>query len=337
MSHSKFPNHKSTSPANESESDSENSSMFSFCSRLDFSHSFCKDESGFSRSSNRSPTVPVTNTIKKAKSFQGKTKVNQYTLDLLLGRGAFGRVFKGVDDRGQAFAIKVYNKKVLRSKWIGKRKTAMDCVKTEIEVMQTLDHQNIIKLIEVIDMETSKKIYLILELVEGGNLQKKCPMDELSAKSYFKSLLTAIDYLHNKKQIVHRDIKPQNLLISKTNSLKVCDFGAAQFLSDENDELNNSAGTFMFMPPEAHKTGSFRGRPADIWACGITLYYMVIGRSPFEKKSYSALLQEMSENELKIPEKLSDDLKDLIRKMTFLEPEDRIDAESILSHSWLIC
>lgn len=316
--------------------DSDNSSIQSFFfSRLDLSHSYCKDDSVFSRSSNRSPTVPVTRTMQKARSLQGKTQVNQYTLDQLLGKGAFGRVFKALDDQGQAFAIKVYNKKVLRSKWVGKQRTAIDCVKSEIEIMQALSHPNIIRLVEVIDMESCKKIYLVLELAELGSLHKKCPMDESAAKKYFKDLISGIMYLHDYKNVVHRDIKPQNLLVSKDGNLKICDFGAAQFLDEENEDLNNSAGTFLFMPPEAHGKGKFRGQPADVWACGITLYFMVIGRSPFENKSYAALLEEMSASVLKVPEKASADLKDLILQMTFLEPDQRLEAKEILLHPWL--
>ena len=253
----------------------------------------------------------------------------------MLGKGAFGRVFKALDDAGQAFAVKVYNKKVLRSKWVGKQRTAMDCVKTEIEVMQALSHPNIIKLVEVIDTDSSKKIYLVLELAERGSLHKQCPMDAPSAKKYFKELVSGLMYLHDHQGVVHRDIKPQNLLLSKDNTLKMCDFGAAQFLHADHEDLHNSAGTFLFMPPEAHNKGRFRGQPADVWACGITLYFMVIGRSPFENKSYAALLEEMSSSVLRVPEKVDEGLKDLLLQMTCLEPEQRLEAKEILLHPWL--
>ena len=328
------------SSPNETESelnslDSDNSQSFnSQFSRLELSHSFFRGESGFSRSSNRSPSVPHTLTMSKSKSLQGKRKINQYTIEKQIGRGAFGVVFKAISDDGKISAIKVYNKRVLRSKWIGKRRTAMDSVKVEIEIMKTLEHDNIIRLLEVIDVETSKKIYLVIELAEKGSLYDMCPVDEDKCKKYFWQLMVALDYLHNEKFVVHRDIKPQNLLLSKNDDLKVCDFGGAQFIEEQTDELNNSAGTFVFLPPEAHKNGGFRGKPADIWACALTLYFMVAGKSPYQNKQYAAIIQEMSETEIVFPETFSVLLKDLLKQMTDKDPNKRIEAKEVLNHPW---
>lgn len=276
-----------------------------------------------------------TRNIQKSKSLDGKKKINQYTFLGLIGRGAFGKVFKVVDDKMNYAAAKTYNKRILLTRWIGKKRTGMDSVKSEIEIMMKLEHPNTIKLIEVIDDENSYKMYLIMELAGSGSVYELCPIPEEKCKKYFRELMLGVEYLHNVKSIVHRDIKPQNLLITDEDQLKICDFGGAQFVNEMKDELTNSSGTFMFMPPEAHRQGNFRGKPADIWACGITLYFMLTKSSPFINKSYSALLDEINQSNVTLPENFSDTLQDLMQKMTLKDPFTRISADEILNHPWL--
>jgi calcium/calmodulin-dependent protein kinase kinase 2 len=282
-------------------------------------------------------TIKVRQTAElvKQRSFEGKKQINQYTIEKLIGKGAFGSVFKAIDDKGEAVAIKVYNKRVLKSRWIGKSRTALDLLNTEIQVMSVLNHPNIVKLREVIDKEDSKKIYLILEYAEQGSLFNMSPIEEATARPLFRALITAINYLHNEVFVVHRDIKPQNLLMTGKNELKICDFGAAQFMEAMRDELTNSAGTYIFMPPEAHRNKKFQGRPADIWACGITLYFLLSGQTPFKKRRFSAIIEEINELEIEFPEHFGEEVKDVIRKMTMKDPAERICAKELLEHPWL--
>lgn len=278
--------------------------------------------------------VVRTNSMKKERSLEGKKILNQYTFEGLLGTGAFGKVYKVVDESGNLVAVKVYNKRILRSRWIGKKRTAWDLVESEILIMGTLDHPNIVKLIEVIDKPDSKKIYLVLEYAEKGSIFDMCPLMERDAKKYFGDFVEALEYLHNTAFVVHRDIKPQNMLVCKDNALKICDFGAAQFIDSMRDELTNSAGTYLFMPPEAHKTGGFRGKPADIWASGITLFYMLTGKTPYKSRNISKLCEEINEQDIEFPEQISENAKDLIKSMTEKDPEKRSDISTIKSHSW---
>lgn len=277
-----------------------------------------------------------TRSIQKSKSLDGKKKINQYTFLGLIGRGAFGKVFKVVDDKMKYAAAKSYNKRILLTRWVGKKRTAMNSVKDEIEIMMKLEHPNTIKLIEVIDDENSHKMYLIMELAGKGSIYDFCPIPEEKCKKYFREMMLGVEYLHNVKSVVHRDIKPQNLLITDEDQLKICDFGGAQFVNEMKDELTNSSGTFMFMPPEAHRQGNFRGKPADIWACGITLYFMLTKSSPFVNKTYSALIDEINQSKVFLPNNFSDSLQDLMQKMTEKDPFTRISADEILNHPWLL-
>lgn len=276
-----------------------------------------------------------TTSVTKRRSVEGLKMVNQYTIIKQIGCGAFGKVFKVRNGNGEIVAAKVYNKRVLKSRWIGKKRTALDLVKTEIEISSLLYHNNITRLIEVIDAEDCKKIYLIMEYAENGDIHEKCPFSEEESRKYFKELIKALNYMHNVIHVVHRDIKPKNLLLSSQNTLKVCDFGSAQFIDANRGELNNSAGTYIFMPPEAHKEGPYKGKPADVWACGITLYYMVAGKSPFSSRKLSDFYDPPKEFQIEFPDNFSEELKDLIKEMTATDPSFRISVKKIKRHPWI--
>ena len=124
-------------------------------------------------------------------------------------------------------------------------------------------------------------------------------------------------------------------MISSENILKVCDFGSAQFIGTMRDEMNNSAGTFAFMPPEAHKDGAYKGKPADIWACGITLFYMITGKLPFSSRKVGDFCNLPKEFHIEFPEDFGEELKDLIRAMTDMNPSLRIPVRKIKKHPWV--
>lgn len=83
-----------------------------------------------------------------------------------------------------------------------------------------------------------------------------------------------MDYCHNVPKIIHRDIKPENILIDENDDIKLADFGLSTFLNDSDDLVNNNVGSAYFFSPEACIGNKYKGRLNDIWACGITLYYM---------------------------------------------------------------
>ncbi|OMJ82216.1 hypothetical protein SteCoe_17179 [Stentor coeruleus] len=272
--------------------------------------------------------------LEKQRSLEDKKKINQYTFQGLLGTGTFGKIYKVTDDLGNLAAVKVYNKNTLIKRRIGKNRTAWDLIQSEIQIMSSLSHKNIAQLIEVIDFKETKKIYLVFEYIEKGTILDKCPLSETETKKYFFDLVLAVEYLHNIAYVVHRDIKPQNLLISKDDLIKICDFRSAMLVDNLRDELNNSAGTYLFMPPEAHNNKGFRGKPADIWALGITLYCMIAGRTPFKSRNISNLCDEISQDEIMFTQNFSDKVMSLIRGMTNKDPEKRYSIDMVKEHSW---
>ena len=104
---------------------------------------------------------------------------------------------------------------------------------------------------------------------------------EKIAKLYFRQILEAMNHCHQ-RGICHRDLKPENILIDDENNVKVIDFG---FSASSNDKLNSHCGTPPFMAPEITKKGLYNGRQTDIWALGVLLYLMLVGKFPFRATS----------------------------------------------------
>lgn len=170
-------------------------------------------------------------------------------------QGSYGKIklAKRLSD-GQLFAIKCYNKVLLKKKLLALKKgVAYDNVVREINIMKRLNHPNIVKLFEVIDDPNDDKIYMVMEYVKGGpvmNVQVESePLPEEKAKKYFCDVVKGLEYMHS-KQIIHRDIKPDNLLVSEDDTVKICDFSVSQMFDQPDDRLTYSAGSPVFLAPE---------------------------------------------------------------------------------------
>lgn len=153
-------------------------------------------------------------------------------------------------------------------------------VEREIQILKLVKHKNIIQLYEV--METPQKIYLVMELCEGGELfdyiVSKERLDENQSCHFFQEIINALDYLHS-QNIVHRDIKPENMLLDKTKdkiSIKIIDFGISTSYTNES-LLSTPCGTATYAPPEMHKGEEYYGLLSDVWSSGVVLYAMVYG------------------------------------------------------------
>ena len=95
-------------------------------------------------------------------------------------------------------------------------------------------------------------------------------------------MIIAIEYCHENAKIIHRDIKPDNILIDDNDNVKLSDFGVSFIMENGSDDIQTSAGSYYYNAPEACMGSTYKGRKSDIWACGITLYYMIYKQFPFE-------------------------------------------------------
>ena len=317
-----------------------------------------KDYNYYMKQSNKLSNY-IKNYYKEFKSYP-PTKIYFYKYGRLIGQGAFGKVNIGLNVlSGRVVAIKSFNKEKLKINSENLKK-----ILHETNLMQKLNHPNITKILEV--FEDDKFILIIMEYINGGNLfsfvKKRRKISEKIAKFLFKQIILGIKHIHS-KNIVHRDIKLENILIDLNNRIKICDFGIGILLKSEDELLYDQCGTPMYMAPEiilSSKKRGYKGFPVDIWSSGIALYIMLSGSLPFNikknnnKNNNSKKSENSKENDISIShnnsyelqysiihknpkhlEKISDEARDLLHGLLNKDPKKRLTIEEILNHPWL--
>ncbi|KAI8879808.1 Pkinase-domain-containing protein [Backusella circina FSU 941] len=293
-----------------------------------------------------------------------------------IGRGMHGKVKLAQDlDTGELVAIKIVDKQS-RKRQLGysmlraKSNNADDSlaeseqkIRREIAILKKCAHPHVVKLKEVIDDISSRKIYLALEFMEGGEIiwrdedeQPVLSIDE--ARGIFRHVVSGLDYLHY-QGIIHRDIKPANLLLSSDLVVKISDFGVSYFNQqlagknnnqDEQDDMNNNnndeinrelaetAGTPAFFAPEmCCITERHVTKAIDIWALGVTLYCLLFGQCPFTAATEYELFDIIPTAPLTFPCDVPDeDLKDVLYRLLEKDPKKRITLEEVKHHPWVI-
>jgi len=304
--------------------------------------------------------VTETTTIVKDHDVEGNKIVNQYTFEKLLGEGTYGKV-KLVHKNSQdnKFAAKIIKKDVLKKRremirderGRVKYKDAFENVLMEIAIMKKLNHPNIVKLYEVIDSSDSAKLYIIMDFAERGqiiewdednsifyNLSQKDYLEEDELRKIFAQIIQGLYYLHQ-NGIIHRDIKPQNILQSRNGTIKIADFGVSAIVG-EQDMMKKTEGTYHFMPPESvsqdQNPNGFSGKAADIWAMGISFFAFAFYKVPFLGNDPLELFEKIETQELEFPEDriASEELKDLFRQILEKDPKKRATLETLKDHPW---
>ena len=136
--------------------------------------------------------------------------------------------------------------------------------------------------------------------------------------------------------MIHRDIKPDNLLVSN-RILKIADFGVSEIIKYENASISHHMGTLAFMAPEALTNSSFNGHSIDIWAGGVTLFKMLFGFVPFRSTNNEELRSQIINDKPIYPHKIiiEPELKDLLNRLLDKNPVTRINLKEIKNHSWI--
>lgn len=210
-------------------------------------------------------------------------------------------------------------------------------IKEEIAIMKKLNHNNLVSLIEVLDDPNEDSLYMVLEMCKKGVVmkvgmeEKADPYDDESCRMWFRDLILGIEYLHA-QGVVHRDIKPDNLLLTEDDVLKIVDFGVSEMFEKSSQMLTaKSAGSPAFLPPELciAKHGDISGKAADIWSMGITLYCLRFGKIPFEQAGVLQLYESIKNDPLKIDEDCQDEFRDLLYKLLQKNPSNRIKMSEL--------
>ncbi|XP_063245009.1 SNF-related serine/threonine-protein kinase isoform X2 [Bacillus rossius redtenbacheri] len=263
-------------------------------------------------------------------SYDGKI-AGLYDLEQTLGRGHFAvvklarHVFTG-----EKVAVKVIDK------------TKLDEVSRahlfqEVRCMKLVQHPNVVRLYEVIDTQT--KLYLILELGDGGDLydyimRHDAGLDENQAREYFRQIVRAISYCH-RLHVVHRDLKPENVVFfERLGMVKLTDFGFSNRFNP-GQKLETSCGSLAYSAPEILLGDSYDAPAVDVWSLGVILYMLVCGQAPFQEANDSETLTMIMDCKYTIPVHVSDACKRLIARMLIREPEKRATLEQIAADPWL--
>ena len=280
------------------------------------------------------------------------TNINFYLYGRRLGQGAFAKVNLGLNVlTGRVVAIKSFKKKAEE-----KFNIKMKKIQYETELMKRFNHKNITKILEVFHDE--EYMLIIMEYINGENLfsfvKKRRKLSEKLAKFLFRQIILGIEHIHS-KNVVHRDIKLENIMIDFNNTIKICDFGIGKVLKSEDELLYDKCGTPMYMAPEiilSNENDGYKGFPVDIWSSGITLYIMLSGTLPFNLKSKNNKKENISLNGNKRYnntylqnqiisvkpreiENISEEAKDLLKGILNKNPEKRLTCNQILNHPWL--
>ena len=271
--------------------------------------------------------------IKSTKIFNGK--IDDYLITKELGKGSYASVKLAVHKNNKnKYAIKIYSRESLLDPQ--KRNT----IKNEINILKQLDNVNVMKLYE--DINTPKYLYLVMEYINGISLLETIKKDknhyfeEKRAIKIFIQIVKGISYCQS-KNICHRDIKLENILLINNDIVKIIDFGFAVKTNKETYQ-KLFCGTPSYMAPEIVNKEKYIAQYSDLWSLGVLFFAMLYGRFPFRAKTQEELFVKINEANVIFPDDIEVNykIKDLLRKIFVVIPTQRISLNEILNELILL-
>ncbi|KAH7676526.1 Non-specific serine/threonine protein kinase protein [Dioscorea alata] len=254
--------------------------------------------------------------------------VENYHVIELVGEGSFGKVYKGRRKfTGQTVAMKFILKH-------GKSEKDIHNLRQEIEILRKLKHENIIEMLDA--FENPQEFCVVTEFAQGELFEvledDKClPEDQVQAIA--KQLVRALYYLHSNR-IIHRDMKPQNILIGAGSVVKLCDFGFARAMSANTVVLRSIKGTPLYMAPELVREQPYN-HTADLWSLGVILYELFVGQPPFYTNSVYALIRHIVKDPVKYPDNMSPNFRSFLKGLLNKVPQSRLSWPALLEHPFV--
>lgn len=280
--------------------------------------------------------APVTKSNSRVTDELGDVNLKYEVEEEEIGHGHYGvvRLCKH-RETGEKFAVKTIQKaKVHR----------LELLRREIEILRTVDHPTIIKLVDV--YEDAAHLHLVTELCMGGELFDRIiemteseagHFSERDAARIIHKILSAIEYIHNEHNICHRDLKPENFLFKYKDSLedlKIIDFGLSRF--EDTSHMTTRVGTPYYIAPEVLEKKY--DSSCDLWSIGVITFILLCGYPPFYGDNDAEIFRSIQSGKFAFssPEwdTISDDAKDLIMKLLLKNPKARLSASKALVHPW---
>ena len=273
--------------------------------------------------------------IKKSIGFRNFSEF--YEIKEIIGEGRNSSVNMGIKkDTGECVTIKTIKKNE-------DTKKEEELVHYEIEILKFCQHKNIVQLIDY--FETLEEIIIVLRYIKGNTLgnflkEKNFNLNEIEVANIIYQIAQGLEYLQ-KFGIVHRDIKPDNIMISKKERdnniiIKIMDFGFSRIVSKE-EKLMEGFGTLYYAAPELIQNLPYN-LEIDIWSLGVIIYYIFTGCYPFTGKTEDEIEENILEENVEFKdgewETISDKVKDLIQKCLEKNPEERINIKEFIEHPW---
>ncbi|PHT62346.1 hypothetical protein T459_33795 [Capsicum annuum] len=253
--------------------------------------------------------------------------LRKYKLGKTLGIGLFGKVKIAVHNlTGHKVVVKILNRKKIRN--------MEEKIRREIKLLRLLMHPHIIRLYEVIERPSA--IYVVMEYAKSGELfdyiVEKGRLQEDEARNFFQQIISGVEYCH-RNMVVHRDLRPENLLLDSKWNLKIADFGLGNIMRDGHF-LKTSCGSPNYAAPEVISGKLYAGPEVDVWSCGVILYALLCGTLPFDDENIPNLFKKIKGAIYALPNDLSAGARDLIPRMLIVDPMKRITIPEIRLHPW---
>ncbi|XP_064313093.1 PAS domain-containing serine/threonine-protein kinase isoform X1 [Phalacrocorax carbo] len=260
---------------------------------------------------------------------EGEYAKNYNTLSLI-GKGSFGFVWtaRGKKDDQEVVVKFIWKERVLEDCWVDD--PDLGRVTQEIAILLKLEHPSIIKVLDVFENEYF--FQLVMEKHGPGLdlftfIDNQPNLDEPLASYIFRQLVSAVAYLHC-RNILHRDIKDENVVIAEDFTIKLVDFGSAAYL-EPSKLFYTFCGTIEYCSPEVLSGKPYHGPELEMWSLGVTLYTLVFGENPFCE------LEETMAAILNPPRPVSKGLMNLIAGLLHPVPEQRMTLVMLVEHHWL--
>uniref|UniRef100_A0A182NN30 non-specific serine/threonine protein kinase n=1 Tax=Anopheles dirus TaxID=7168 RepID=A0A182NN30_9DIPT len=253
--------------------------------------------------------------------------MEKYVLSDLIGEGSFGKVYKAVDKTTATIvALKIINKR-------GRSGRELKGLRGECEIQQNLRHPNIIRMLD--SFETNNEIVVVTEYAKTDlhTLLRDGSLGEPKTQRITFNLVSALYYLHSHR-ILHRDLKPQNILLDRNMCAKLCDFGFARNMTMGTHVLTSIKGTPLYMAPELLEAKPY-DHHADLWSLGCIIYEMLAGEPPFSSTSMIHLVRLIRNQYIKWPSYLTTVCISFVQGLLERDPSKRMSWAKILEHGFV--